>query len=104
MTFERARWREFTQLVAYHVFRYVYRHVFATVVYCERVAHELRENRRTTRPSFNDDFLIGTGQLINFLDQVAIHERSFFQTATHGMLLPSRRVFTLIISRSFTPL
>ena len=57
MSLERPGRRKFAELVADHVFRYIYRHVLASVIDGKRMSDKLRENGRTARPVLMTAFL-----------------------------------------------
>src|SRR5215813_12486443 len=54
VTFERARRREFAELVADHVLSDVDRNVTLAVVHSEGQPNHVRRNRRATRPGLDD--------------------------------------------------
>lgn len=58
MTFVGTGWGKFAQFVSDHILGYVYRNVFASVVYTKRMTNELREDRGAAGPGFDHDFLL----------------------------------------------
>ena len=79
MLFEDSRWRKFSQLVAHHVFRHKDGVKNLAVVNEERVPHELRRNGRTTRPGLDRLFRTRFIELVDFLEEVLVDERTFFK-------------------------
>ncbi len=55
MAFVRTSWCKFTKLVSNHIFRYIYRHVLASIINSKCVPDELRENGRAAGPGFDND-------------------------------------------------
>src|SRR6478609_8569826 len=73
---ERAREREFTELVADHVFRHVDRDVLLAVVDGDRQADEFRRDRRAARPGLDRLLVVDRACGIHLLQQMPIDERS----------------------------
>src|SRR6476620_8628044 len=76
MPLERARQREFAELVADHVFRHVDRDVLLAVVHGDRQAHELGRDRRAARPGLDGLLVVDRARGIHLLQQMSIDERS----------------------------
>ena len=80
-------WRKFTELMPHHKFRHIYRDKFVPVVYCKRVAYEIRCDRGTTAPCFYNRFLA-----FAFIDRqhlffkMAGYIRTFFNRTSHLFL------------------
>ena len=89
--FERARGRELAQPMAHHVFRHEDGVENLAVMHRERQPHKLGRDHRAPRPSLDRRFLIGGLRLQDFLHQVTINERTFFNRATHNRLLVLHR-------------
>src|SRR2546427_12698415 len=70
MTFESPRRREFTQLMAHHVFGHVNRNMPFAVMNPKRQAHHVGRNSRAARPGANHLRLLraGANSLDNLLD------------------------------------
>src|SRR5512133_2141991 len=82
---EGPRWRKLTELVPNHIFRDEDRHEFAAIMNGERQPHCLGEDRGTTRPGL-DDLLLALGLRVqNLLQQMSVDERTFLDTARHGV-------------------
>src|ERR1043165_8161881 len=84
---ERAREREFTQLVADHVLGHVDRDEFLAVVDGKRVAHELRRNSRAPRPRLEDLLLAAPVEFLDPSHQPLIDEWALLQRTSHRALL-----------------
>src|SRR5579859_423591 len=69
--------------VADHVFRHKHRVKNLAVVDAERQADEIRRNHRTPRLGFDRRFLTGALRLLDFIQQVKIYKRAFFNRASH---------------------
>src|SRR5881396_3594982 len=84
---ERAGHRELTQPVTDHVLRDVDRNELLAVVDGERVADELRRDRRAARPRLQHFLLPAPVQLLHPREQRLVDERSLLERAPHGRLL-----------------
>src|SRR5262245_32589690 len=83
---ERAGQREFAQPMADHVFGYEHWIENFSIMNVEREADEVRRNHRTTRPGLDRCFRFRVLRLDDFLHQVAVNERTFFNRASHKSL------------------
>src|ERR1041385_5733223 len=81
---ERARQRKFAETMADHVFGDEHRVENFSVVNIEGEPDEIRRDHRTPRPRLDRRFLIRAPGLLDFLHQVTIDERTFFNRATHS--------------------
>src|SRR5438067_2836514 len=73
---ERARQREFAELVADHVFGNIDRDVLLAVVNGDRQADEVGRDRRPARPGPDRLLVVGRTRGIHLCEQVAIDERT----------------------------
>src|SRR5690606_1697917 len=85
---EGARRRELTELVADHRLGDIHRHVLATVVHGDGVAHHVGEDRAAARPGLDDPLLALLVQLVDLLQQVVVDEGTLLQAARHDRLPP----------------
>ena len=81
---EYARQRKFAEPVADHVFRHKHRVENLSVVNAERQSDEIRRDGRTPRPRLDRRFLIRALRRLDFVQQVKIHKRTFFNRASHS--------------------
>src|SRR5262245_16888890 len=77
---------ELAQLVAHHRLGDEHRHVLAAVVDRDRVADELREDRRAARPRLEHALLLALVHLLDPLQQLGVDEGSLLAGATHRLL------------------
>ena len=89
--------REFTQLVADHVFGHQHRDVLVAVIDAESDADELRQDGRTARPGLDDILAAGTARGLRLLEQIAVDERAFPNRAGHVLCVLPLRVRTIIL-------
>ena len=75
--------RELTQLMADHVLNDVDRHMFAAVVYGDRMAYHVREDGGGTRPGLDDLLVAGLVHLIDALQQLRRCEGAFLYASAH---------------------
>ena len=80
---ETACQREFAQAVADHIFGHEHRVEYFAVVHVEGEADEIRGDHRAARPSLDRRFGFGVLGLLDFLQQMAIDERTFFNGSSH---------------------
>src|SRR5258708_6172710 len=73
------RRREFTELVADHVFGAVHRDELVAVVDGEGQRDHVRRDHRAPRPGLDDSLVARGGRGRDFLLQMPIDERAFFQ-------------------------
>src|SRR5690349_18518554 len=76
---EGARRRELTQLVTHHVFGDEHRDVLLAVMHGDRETDHVRNDHRATRPGLDRLAVALGGGRFDFLQQVKIDERTFFQ-------------------------
>jgi hypothetical protein len=76
---ERAREREFTELVADHLVRDVDRHVLLAVVHGDRHADEIGQDRRATRPGLDRLLVLRRRRLLDFRREVMVDERALLE-------------------------
>src|SRR3954464_14489757 len=83
MTVERARRREFAELVADHLLGHLHRDVLVAVVDAEQQSDELRQDCRAAAP--NPDHLVPTrpARGLCLLGQIAVHKRTFPNRTRH---------------------
>jgi hypothetical protein len=74
VAFEKTRRSEFAELVADHVFSHEDGDKLSPVVNSECVADHLRGNRGSPRPGLDDFSIFILIHLLDFLEQVIIHE------------------------------
>src|SRR6516225_10006129 len=86
---ERAGQRKFTELVAHHVFGDEHRAEHFSIVDVERQTDKLRGDRRATRPRLDWRLGLGVLRLLDFVQQMEIRERTFFNRASHNYLVLS---------------
>ena len=67
---------ELSELVSDHIFRHIYRNVLAAVVHGDRVTHEIRQDRGTSRPRLHDLLVVRRIERVNFLHETFLYERS----------------------------
>jgi hypothetical protein len=79
-----ARGRELAELVADHVFGDVNGGENLAIVNAERVADEIRRDRRAAGPSLNGFLDAGFDRLFDFLEEVVIDKKTFFDGTCHG--------------------
>ena len=80
---EGSRKRKLAQPVSHHVFGHEDRVEHLAVMDVESKANEIRRDHRTARPGF--DRLLGLRflRLYDFIEQMPINERAFFDRASH---------------------
>src|SRR6185312_1292248 len=88
VSLEGASGREFTKLVTDHRLGDEHRDVLASVVDGKRVADEVRNDRRTTRPCLDHLFGVLLVLYVHLLEQVAVDERALLQAAWHVLITP----------------
>src|SRR6187399_1122944 len=76
---ERARRRELTQLVTHHVFSDERRDVLTAVMHGDRETHHVGNDHRAARPRLDRLAIALGGSRLDFLQQVKIDERTFFE-------------------------
>ncbi|MNZ94594.1 hypothetical protein D3C78_1137070 [compost metagenome] len=86
VAFEGTSQREFTELVANHVFGNIHRNVRTTVVNRNGQTDEVRQNRRTARPSLDWTLVARCTYRIYFFQQVQVNERAFFKRTCHSSI------------------
>src|SRR6267142_5349984 len=84
---ERARERELAEPVADHVLGHVDGNELLAVVHGQRVAHELRRDRRPPRPRLEDLLLAGAVELLDPPVQLLVDEGSLLERTSHAPLL-----------------
>src|SRR5437879_2062359 len=84
---ERARERELAEPVADHVLGHVDGNELLAVVHGQRVAHELRRDRRPPRPRLEDLLLAGAVELLDPPVQLLVDEGSLLGRTSHAPLL-----------------
>src|SRR5690606_12592564 len=82
--------RELTELVTDHVLGHVHRNELVAVVHHDVGADELRKNRGATRPGLDGAAALVPLRAFHFVEQMMVDERTFFDRAGHGLLLPPR--------------
>src|SRR5439155_12912629 len=87
MAVEGARGGEFAELHADHVLIDRHRHKLAAVVDIEGEADELRQDRRTARPSLDRRALAVVLRGFRFLQKRKLDERTFPDGTGHGLTL-----------------
>lgn len=75
---ERTRGRKFAETMADHIFGNEHRREDLAVVNVEGDSDEVRSNHGATRPRFDRSFGFSVFGLLDFLHEVKIHERAFF--------------------------
>jgi len=70
--------------MTHHILRHIHSHESLPVVHAERVADEVRGDRRTTRPSLDRLLRAGFDGLLDLLEQVIIDEETLLDGASHG--------------------
>jgi hypothetical protein len=69
--------RKLTQFVTYHVLRNVHRYMPATIMDSQGMPHELGENGRSARPSFDNLTVALAIHLLNLLEETRGDEGAF---------------------------
>src|SRR5690606_7456141 len=69
MRFERSCRSKFSQLMTHHVFGYINRNEFISVMYCEGVTYKIRRDHRSSAPGFDHGFFTGIVHRRHFLIQ-----------------------------------
>lgn len=92
-----ARGRKLTKPMAYHVFRYIDGDKLLTVMHGNRMPHKVWRNHRGSRPRLDNFFRACGIELLDFLEELRMDVRTFFEGSRHSYLvLPDLRL--LIIS------
>src|SRR5690606_35999873 len=81
---EEAGGRELAQLVTDHVLRDVDRDELVAVVHRQRMADELRRDRRGTSPRLEDALLASLVHLLDLRQQLGVDVRSLLDRSCHG--------------------
>jgi hypothetical protein len=76
---EGARWGEFTQSVANHVFGNIDRDVSASIMNRNGMSNHLRENHACATPCPQNPFLTFLVHCFNSLQKLGFYERTLFQ-------------------------
>src|SRR5271167_319492 len=104
VSLERARQREFPELVTDHVLRDVHRNVLLAIVNGDRQTHKVRGDGRASRPGLDRPLVRGRPSRLDFRLEVVIDERTLLDRTCHGnqpfltawrrrMIMPSVRLF-----------
>src|SRR5215213_9035512 len=80
---ERARQRKFAEPMPNHVFSHEHRIENFAVVNVERKPDEIRRDHRTTRPGLDRRLGLRLTCLLDFLEQMSVDKRTFFNRTTH---------------------
>lgn len=95
---ERARQGKFPQPVPHHVFSDKHREERFAVMHIESVPYKVGRDRRSTRPGLDRLFRVRGVELENFIKQMIVNERAFFNGSSHNSIhyrdfigRPSRR-------------
>ena len=100
MTRETTRERKLTELVPDHVLRHEDRDMDLSIVDTECVSDKLGDDRRATRPCFDDSLLAGVVEDIDLVEEFRIDERSLLKTACHSNNeMGNKKCVQIIISR-----
>src|SRR5216684_9321650 len=83
MRLERARGREFAELVADHVFRHQHGYMQTAVVHGDGQTDHVGDDHGTPRPSLDRAAIILLTGRLHLLSQVQIHERAFLERTRH---------------------
>ena len=75
---EGARWRKFAEAMTDHIFGDEHRSEDLAVMHAESNADEIRRNHRAPRPGFDRRLGFCVFGFLDFLLQVKIYERAFF--------------------------
>src|SRR4051812_47999222 len=94
---ERSRGSKFAQLVPHHVFGHENLDVQLAVVDHKRVAHEFWHDRAGAGPSL-DRVLRAVPHAFHLLEQLGVHERTFFERSSHGDVLLACLVLLAFLS------
>ena len=78
MPLEDPRRGEFTELVADHIFRNIYRDMLFAIVNSDGESDEIRRNSRSARPRLDRSLVTGRPRGFYFLLQMAVYERALF--------------------------
>lgn len=70
---------ELAEFVSDHVFRYINRNEFVSVVNCNCMTYEIRRNHRSARPCFDDGFFAALIHVEHFFLEFQVDIWSFFQ-------------------------
>src|SRR6266511_920970 len=79
MTAEGARWGEFAQSMADHVFGDVDRNMSASIMHCDGVTHHLREDHAGTTPCPQHFLLTFLVHGFYSLEKLGLDKRALFQ-------------------------
>lgn len=83
VTLEGTRGGELAQLVTDHGLGNVNRHVLATVVHRDGVAHHFGEDGAGTGPGLDDVLFAGRVHLLDAIKKARLNERTLLQTSAH---------------------
>src|SRR5690606_21996721 len=95
VTAEQSRRRKLAQLVADHVLRDVDRHELVPVVHGERVADELRRDRRRARPGLQDLLLVAGVHRAQLQQPLLVDVRALLRGSAHGLVRTLTQVVRL---------
>src|SRR5580704_5456929 len=84
---EDSRGRKFTKLVPHHVFRHEDGVKNFAVVDQEGMTHKVRRNHRAARPCLDRLLHARIIHLLDFVVEMSVNERTFFQRATHKLVI-----------------
>ena len=105
MGFEDSGWSKFSEFMADHILSNKDRNKLSPIMDGKSVAHELWENGGATRPSAEHPFIHGIIHALHSLNQIFIHERSFFDRTRHELFSPRDNIaITLFLFSGFLPL
>ena len=79
MVFEAASQREFAELVSDHVFSNEDRNESLTVMNVDRMTDKVGGDHRTTRPSLDRLLVAALVHFFDFISEMAVNKRPFFQ-------------------------
>ena len=84
MRAERARRRELSQLVPYHILSNVDRNELVAIMHSKRVSDKVWRNRRPPRPSAHNLLVTRLIHTLDFDGQMTVNEGTFFNRTRHG--------------------
>jgi hypothetical protein len=74
--------------MADHIFGHENWYVLPTIMDSKCMPNKRRKNRRTARPGFDNPLLTLFIQLIDFIEQLRIRERTLLERSSHYYSLP----------------
>ena len=82
---KRAGWRELTEAVANHVFGNEHGIENLAIVHVESQTDKIGGDHRPSGPGLDRGFGLGVLGLLDFFEQVAVDERTFFDGSSHKL-------------------